>query len=235
MTLKPKRILVVEDDPSISEGIVEALSNDGMEGIPVFSGPDALAAFTSQNVDLVLLDIMLPGLNGYDVCRKIREQDKQIPILLLSAKSEEIDQVLGLELGADDYITKPFRIRELLARIHTAMRRLEFMAPSLSVEENPQTLPFGSALIDRKRFVAILHDKEIELTEREITIIELFVAHPNEALNRDFLLNNAWGIDYSGTTRTLDQHIAKLRAKVNTENGQGCIKTVHGVGYKYVV
>ncbi len=231
---RPKRILIVEDEPTISEGIAEALSADGMESTPAFDGIQALELFSSEPFDLVLLDIMIPNLNGYDVCRKIREQDKRVPILILSAKTEEIDQVLGLELGADDYIAKPFRIRELIARIHTSLRRLEYMASTEKKPRSNETFHFGDAVIDRKQFTATLGEGAVDLTERELTLIELFLAHPNEALDRDFLLNRAWSIDYAGTTRTLDQHIAKLRPKVNAAGGQGCIKTVHGVGYKYI-
>ena len=233
----PKRILVVEDEPSIREGLVETIESDGLRAIPVDNGLDAILAFSTQGADLILLDIMLPGMNGYDVCRKIRERDKRVPILLLTAKSEEIDKVLGLELGADDYITKPFRVRELLARIHAALRRGEFMSaptPVPETSEPPSRFTFGPVTVDPKSVILIRDGQEIEITERELTLIELFRRHPNHALNRDFLLNEAWSIDYAGTTRTLDQHIAKLRAKISPDTTQSCIKTVHGIGYKYV-
>lgn len=235
MTLTPKKILIIEDDESIREGLIETIESDGLLATAAENGIAGFAAFQQSSPDLILLDIMLPGMNGYDVCRKIRETDKLIPILLLTSKSEEIDQVLGLELGADDYITKPFRIRELLARIHSALRRSEYMNPETKLKATPQeTFTFGQATINRKRFVAIRNGEEIDLSERELQLIEIFVAHPNEALSRDLLLNEAWGIDYSGTTRTLDQHIAKLRAKVEPNAPNPSIRTIHGIGYKYI-
>ncbi|MCH6257844.1 response regulator transcription factor [Puniceicoccaceae bacterium K14] len=234
MNTTTKRILIVEDDESIREGIIEIIENDGLIPVPVTSGIDAVKSFQTKPTDLILLDIMLPGMNGYDVCRKIREADKRVPILLLTSKSEEIDQVLGLELGADDYIIKPFRIRELLARIHSALRRSEFMKPATARKSELSIIEFGEAIIDRKRFIAKIAEVETDLSEKEIKLIDIFLAHPNEALSRDFLLNEAWSIDYAGTTRTLDQHIAKLRAKVEPNSPNGSIKTVHGVGYKYI-
>mgnify|MGYP000119651799 CR=1 FL=1 len=234
MNTTAKRILIVEDDESIREGIVETIESDGLIAIPVTNGIDAVTQFQSESPDLILLDIMLPGMNGYDVCRKIRETDKRVPILLVTAKSEEIDQVLGLELGADDYITKPFRIRELLARVHAALRRSEFMAPETIATSQSNEVQFADAIIDRKRFIAKINNTEVDLTEREIKLIDIFLSHPDEALSRDFLLNEAWSIDYAGTTRTLDQHIAKLRAKVEPNTTTASIKTVHGIGYKYL-
>ncbi len=229
-----KTILIVEDDASIREGLADAIEADGHRPLSVADGAEAIARFQAETVDLVLLDIMLPKMNGYDVCRRIRESDKRVPILMLTAKTEEIDQVLGLELGADDYIAKPFRIRELLARIHAALRRHEAYSPLPDKAQRTGAFAFGAITIDARRFTALVDGAEQELTEKELTLIQLFHAHPQEALSRDFLLNEAWGIDYQGTTRTLDQHIAKLRAKIEPKDGPALIKTVHGVGYKFV-
>ena len=226
-----KNILIVEDDPAIREGLADAIEADGHRPLLAPDGAAGLDLFLAERIDLVLLDIMLPRINGYDVCRRIRERDKRVPILMLTAKTEEIDHVLGLELGADDYIAKPFRIRELLARIHAALRRLELAPAPKSAQ--PDTFLFGPVTIDRKRFTATVEGSERELTERELTLLELFRDHPGQALSRDFLLNEAWGIDYQGTTRTLDQHIAKLRAKIEPPNHPSLIKTVHGIGYKF--
>lgn len=226
-------ILIVEDDPGIREGLADAIEADGYTALTAADGAAAMRVYRENSVDLILLDIMLPQINGYDVCRQIRERDKRIPILMLTAKTEEIDHVLGLELGADDYIEKPFRIRELLARIHAALRRKEAWSATQSTPLN-DSFDFGPVTVDEKRFIAIVDGAERELTERELTLLKLFHAHPREALSRDFLLNEAWGIDYQGTTRTLDQHIAKLRAKIEPAAGPSLIKTVHGVGYKFV-
>ncbi len=228
-----KTILIVEDDEAIRCGLTDAIEADGHRPLAAANGTEALAMFRDNAIDLVLLDIMLPQINGYDVCRRIREVDKRVPIIMLTAKTEEIDQVLGLELGADDYVKKPFRIRELLARIHATFRRQDaFAAPEKQLRHS--TFPFGPVTVDTKRVLAIVNGEEIELTERELTLITLFHTHPQEALSRDFLLNEAWGIDYQGTTRTLDQHIAKLRAKIEPANSPTLIKTVHGIGYKFV-
>lgn len=226
-----KRILIAEDDSTIREGLALAIEADGYRPILAADGQEAIQQFNATSPDLVLLDIMMPQVNGYDVCRKIRETNKQVPILMLTAKTEEIDQVLGLELGADDYIAKPFRVRELLARIHASLRKVEAFAQALP--KTSETFTFGPATIDIKRMIATVDDQEKSLTDREVTLLQLFHARPNEALSRDYLLDEAWGINYQGTTRTLDQHIAKLRAKIDSENAPSPIQTVHGVGYKF--
>jgi DNA-binding response OmpR family regulator len=172
-------------------------------------------------------------VNGYDVCRKIREQDRRIPVLMLTAKATEIDKVLGLELGADDYITKPFGLRELLARVHAAFRRQENMG-AMAARAATDTFYFGSALIDRKRFTATRNGAAQDLTARELRLVEVFHQRKGEVLSRDLLLNEVWGIDYLGTTRTLDQHVAQVRKKVEGDGPGRLIKTVHGVGYQYV-
>lgn len=228
-----KTILVVEDDPSIRAGLTEAIEEDGHNVLRAATGVEGVTLFSTEAVDLVLLDIMLPELNGYDVCRKIREQNKQVPILMLSAKDEEIDKVLGLELGADDYITKPFGVRELLARIHAALRRVENVSEARGAQLGGATFSFGGCEVDRKRYEIRKGDKGIPITVRELRLLEVFAEKPNEVLSRDYLLNAVWGIDYFGTTRTLDQHIAQLRKKIEIPDSHQAIVTIHGVGYKY--
>lgn len=229
-----KTILIAEDDTSIRDGLADAIIADGHSPLLAEDGEQAIKQFLANAPDLVLLDIMMPKLNGYDVCRLIRDKNKQVPILMLTAKTEEIDQVLGLELGADDYIKKPFRVRELLARIHAALRRTEaFASAQIKAKSTTHTFAFGPVTIDPRKLVATVDGTEKPLTERELTLLHLFHAHPQEALSRDFLLDEAWGVDYQGTTRTLDQHIAKLRAKIEPASGLSLIKTVHGVGYKF--
>lgn len=229
-----RKILVVEDDPAIREALHEALVADGHVVVAVPDGGQAVVLFRAGGFDLVLLDLMLPVLNGYDVCRKIREHDKRVAVIMLTAKGEEIDKVLGLELGADDYVTKPFGVREILARVHAAFRRLDQMgasAPAKEIAENG--FHFGDTRIDRRRFTATKGKTSHELTPRELKLLEVFHARRGEVLSRDLLLNEVWGIDYLGTTRTLDQHIAQVRKKVGDEAAK-LIKTVHGVGYQYV-
>ncbi|HWA24481.1 MAG TPA: response regulator transcription factor [Lacunisphaera sp.] len=234
MSSRQKQVLIVEDDPAIREALREAVTSDGHAATCAPDGGQAVRLFSPGRFDVVLLDLMLPVLSGYDVCRKIREQDRAVPILMLTAKGEEIDKVLGLELGADDYVTKPFGVREILARIHAAFRRQENTAPATTAPASaPETFGFGPAKIDRKRYTATSGRNTVELTARELHLLEVFHRCQGEALSRDQLLNEVWGIDYLGTTRTLDQHIAQVRKKIGDTDAR-VIKTVHGVGYQYV-
>ncbi len=235
-----KKILIAEDDSSIREALTEALEADGHEVIAVADGAAAVSHFKASAYDLVLLDLMMPKMSGYDVCRRIREKDQRVPVIMLTAKGEEIDKVLGLELGADDYVTKPFGLRELLARVHAAFRRSEAggagrrdgdVAPAA---EAPETFVFGPAKIDRRRFTATIGKTVNALTARELHLLEFFTLRRGEILTRDQLLNEVWGINYQGTTRTLDQHIAQLRKKVSPDSIDGLIKTIHGTGYQYL-
>jgi DNA-binding response OmpR family regulator len=234
MTFHQRKILIVEDDASIREALTEAIEADGHAVVGAGDGAEALRCFDAEAFDLVLLDLMLPVLNGYDVCRRIREKDKRVPVIMLTAKGEEIDKVLGLELGADDYVTKPFGVRELIARVHAAFRRLDAAGAFAAAPAASDTFYFGAALIDRKRFTATRGESTVELTARELHLLEMFHRHKGEVLSRDQLLNEVWGINYLGTTRTLDQHVAQVRKKVEGDGPSKLIKTVHGVGYQYV-
>lgn len=233
MTTHQRKVLIVEDDAAIREALQEAIEADGHAVVVAPDGAQALRLFAAGAYDLVLLDLMLPVISGYDVCRRIREQDRRVPVIMLTAKGEEIDKVLGLELGADDYVTKPFGLREVLARVHAAFRRLEQQAAPAPAAV-PDTFYVGEALIDRKRFTATRGKSSTELTARELKLLELFAGRKGEVLSRDQLLNEVWGIEYLGTTRTLDQHIAQVRKKVGDDGAGKLIKTVHGVGYQYV-
>jgi len=232
MTTHQHKVLIVEDDDAIREALREAITADGHAAICAADGGQAVRLFGEGGFDLVLLDLMLPVLSGYDVCRKIREKNRTVPILMLTAKGEEIDKVLGLELGADDYVTKPFGLREILARVHAAFRRQVHMEapPAIAAAD---TFYFGETLINRKRFTATREDASEELTPRELHLLEVFHRCKGEVLSRDQLLNEVWGINYQGTTRTLDQHIAQVRKKVGDSKAR-LIKTVHGTGYQYI-
>jgi len=233
MNTHQRKVLIVEDDVAIREALKEAIEADGHLAVEAGDGARALKLLGDGPFDLVLLDLMLPQVSGYDVCRKIREKNKRLPIIMLTAKGEEIDKVLGLELGADDYVTKPFGVRELLARVHAAFRRNDSnLVPEAAATTD--TFYFGEALIDRKRFTATRGDARVELTPRELFLLEVFHRRKGEVLSRDTLLNEVWGIDYMGTTRTLDQHVAQVRKKVEGDGPAHLIKTVHGVGYQYV-
>ena len=228
------KVLIVEDDPHILLGLEEVLKSDGFDVAVCNRGDQAIDAVRKHRPALVVLDVMLPGLSGYDICKQLRAKKVATPILMLTAKGQELDKVVGLDLGADDYVTKPFGVRELLARIHALLRRTT-AAPS--AEANSQA-PFqiGSATIDPKTFQLKRGKAVEELTAKELKLLEVFAAHPGEVLSRDRLLNEVWGYNYSGTTRTLDQVIVQLRKKLGDNGGEPQhLLTVHGVGYKLVL
>jgi DNA-binding response OmpR family regulator len=225
------KVLIIEDDPHILLGLEEVLKSDGFDVAACNRGDQAIDAVRKHRPALVVLDIMLPGLSGYDICKQLRAKKVATPILMLTAKGQELDKVVGLDLGADDYVTKPFGVRELLARIHALLRRT---AAVPSAEANAQA-PFqiGSATIDPKTFQLKRGKAVEELTARELKLLQVFATHPGEVLSRDRLLNEVWGYNYYGTTRTLDQVIVQLRKKLG-DNGDEPqhLLTVHGVGYK---
>ena len=228
------RILIAEDDSNIRLGLIATLESDGYAVTAAKDGAQALKLFPQEKYDLVMLDVMMPGQSGYDVCRALRSGGSQVPILFLTAKGEEIDKVVGLKLGADDYVLKPFGVHELLARVEALLRRARAAGPALAVPELPAVFQLGAAKIDRRKYNAEVAGRTATLTARELKLAEVFAAHPGEVLSRDALLNAVWGIDYFGTTRTLDQHVAQLRKKVEVVPDEPkSIMTVHGVGYRY--
>ncbi|MFN7138878.1 MAG: response regulator transcription factor [Limisphaerales bacterium] len=202
------KILIVEDDPHILLGLEEILRSEGFEVAVCSRGDQVACTVTQERPGLIVLDVMLPGVNGYDICKQLRSKGNTTPILMLTAKGQEMDKVIGLELGADDYVTKPFGVRELLARIHALLRRTS-AAPS----NDGGTFAVGTACIDPKTFQIRRADAEEELTAKELKLLRFFFDHGNEVLSRDRLLNEVWGYEYFGTTRTLDQVIVQLRKK----------------------
>ena len=225
------RILIVEDDPHILLGLEEVLKSDGFEVAVCNRGDQALAAYDRHRPALLVLDIMLPGLSGYDICKQLRARKISTPVLMLTAKGQEIDKVVGLDLGADDYVTKPFGVRELLARIHALLRRSGAVASAETLTEQP--FPIGPAVINPKTFQLQRGQVTEELTAKELKLLQLFHAHPGEVLSRDRLLTEVWGYHYYGTTRTLDQVIVQLRKKLGDNADQPkYLLTVHGVGYR---
>lgn len=223
------KILLVEDDPNIRLGLEELLKSEEFETVACGRGDEAVALVQKEKPNLIVLDVMLPGASGYDICKHLRAKGNRTPILMLTAKGQEIDKVVGLELGADDYVTKPFGLRELLARIHALLRRSQ---PATRVQ-NEEPFKIGGATIYPKRFQLVRGRQTEELTARELKLLQLFYAHPGEVMSRDKLLNEVWGYNYYGTTRTLDQTIMQLRKKLG-DNGESPnrLVTVHGVGYK---
>lgn len=225
-----RRIVIVEDDPHIALGLEELLRAEGFEPTVCPRGDQGLATVLRLAPALVVLDLMLPGASGYDVCRALRVQKFPGAILMLTAKGQELDKVVGLELGADDYVTKPFGVRELVARIHALLRRTARPGNELQAQD---TFRIGAAEIDPKRFELRRKGIVEELTARELKLLQLFHTHAGEVLSRDRLLNEVWGHGYYGTTRTLDQVIVRLRRKLGDRGDEpNLLLTVHGVGYR---
>ncbi|MEW6352490.1 MAG: response regulator transcription factor [Thermodesulfobacteriota bacterium] len=228
-------ILVAEDDKHILAGLIDALESEGYRVTPAADGKAAVSLLETEKFDLVILDVMMPGRSGYDVCKTIRATDQDLPVMMLTAKGEEIDKVVGFELGADDYVTKPFGVRELLARIAALLRRSR--RGNEGVTSRPPAPPrftIGKALVDALEFKVRVGTRTFDLSTREVRLLQIFYANPNKVLSREQLLNEVWGITYYGTTRTLDQHIAQLRKKLDPDIAdRPVIKTIHGVGYRY--
>lgn len=225
-----KHLLIVEDDAHIRLGLVDALRAEGYEVSECGDGSHALPIFKQAKPDLVILDIMLPGKSGYDLCREIRATKSRTPILMLSAKGQEIDKVVGLELGADDYVTKPFSLRELLARVHALLRRAE---PTVEAVDAPAEIAFGKVRVDCKALRGKRGKELFELTPRELKVLALLFRERGNAVSRETILNEVWGIEYYGTTRTLDQLVVKLRQKIEDTPGEPRhLLTVHSLGYR---
>ncbi|MCK5918384.1 MAG: response regulator transcription factor [Cocleimonas sp.] len=225
------KILIAEDDLNIREGLKDLLSREGYQILAAENGRIAVELFQQKQPDFVILDIMMPEMDGYAVCREIRKQDNDIPIIFLSAKSEEIDRVIGLELGADDYISKPFGTREVVARIRAITRRYLKTQPQIILQDQ---FEFGDLTVYPNELRAKRSDQSIDLSLREIKILQQLAEHKGEVLSRDHLFNTCWGYDYMPNSRTLDQHISKLRKSIehNAADPQ-LIKTVRGAGYRH--
>ncbi len=222
------RILVVEDEETLSEAIAFLLSKEGFEVSVATSGPEAIATFEKTGADLILLDLMLPGLSGTEVCRQIRAKSA-VPIIMLTAKDSEIDKVVGLEIGADDYVTKPYSSRELIARIRAVLRRGEL---SDSVDDGG-ALEVGPVRMDTDRHVISVNGEQVSLPLKEFELLEFLMRNSGRVLTRMQLIDRVWGSDYVGDTKTLDVHIKRLRAKIERDPANPeYIQTVRGMGYK---
>ena len=225
------KVLVAEDDGNIRNGLVEVLEGEGYETLSARDGNEALDAFKREKPDFVCLDIMMPGVDGYEVCKEIRRQDPSVPIIFISAKSEEIDKVVGLELGADDFIMKPFGVREVIARIRAVTRRCLAAKPTGKA-------PTSFVLQDLQVFPAELRarrgDTVVDLSLRDVKILGLLHRRKGEVVDRNTFFDECWGIDYMPNSRTLDQHISQLRKRIEHDpKNPSIIRTVHGVGYRY--
>lgn len=224
-----KKILIIEDEPNIRELILYNLQANGYEGLEAEDGIMGITMVHTEKPDLILLDIMLPGKNGYDICRELREEGNKTPIIMLTAKTEEIDKVLGLEFGADDYISKPFGIRELMARIKAVLRRYETVVRE-SVSSNEHILRIDDLEINIDRHEVKVQNELVELTLKEFELLSYLAENRGHVLTRDQLLDKVWGIEYAGETRTVDVHIRYLRKKLGHEDRY--IETIRGKGYK---
>lgn len=224
-------ILVVDDEIHILELIKFNLINSGYRVITSDSGEQALKECEKELPDLILLDIMLPGIDGLEVCRRLKKNSEtnMIPIIMLTAKGEEIDKILGLELGADDYITKPFSVRELVARVKALLRRSTI---SLTDESSTPIVKIGDVTIDITNYEVYKNDEKLEFTLKEFELLKLLVQNKGKVLTRDYLLDQIWGYDYYGETRTVDVHIRHIRQKLEEDGKSHYIETIRGVGYK---
>ena len=222
-------ILAIEDDPAILRGLSDNLRFEGYEVITASDGETGYQLQRERKPDLIVLDLMLPRMSGFEFCRKLRGEGVQTPVLMLTARSEEPDRVLGLDLGADDYVTKPFSVRELMARIRALLRRGQ---PRTGL---PDELRFGGVEIDFRRYEARRDGTALDMTRKEFAILRFLASRTGEVVTRDELLNEVWGYDSYPSSRTVDNHVAGLRAKIERDASQPeHIRTVHGVGYKYV-
>ena len=223
------RILVIEDDPAILRGLADNLKLESYEVLTAADGDAGYRLIHDQSPDLIILDLMLPKLSGYELCRKVRGEGIATPIMMLTARGEEGDRVLGLDLGADDYVTKPFSVRELLARVRALLRRTQ------SSGTLPDELCFDDVVVDFRSYEAHKGACVLEMTRKEFGVLRLLAARPGEVVSRDELLNEVWGYEHYPTTRTVDNHIATLRAKLERNPSEPRhLLTVHGVGYKLI-
>jgi DNA-binding response OmpR family regulator len=222
-------ILAIEDDPAILRGLADNLRYESYEVLTAADGETGYGLIRSKRPDLIILDLMLPRMSGYEICRKVRAEGVQTPILMLTARGEEADRVLGLDLGADDYMAKPFSIRELLARIRAILRRAQ------PAKAQPDELRFDDVVVNFLSYEATRAGKPLEMTRKEFQLLRLMASRAGEVITRDELLNDVWGYENYPTTRTVDNHIAGLRAKIERDPADPQrLRTVHGVGYKFM-
>ena len=225
------RILIAEDDRAMARGLEENLAFEGHAVEHVGRGDEVPARVAAERPDLLILDVMLPGLSGFEICRRIRRDDARLPILLLTARADDVDKVMGLDLGADDYLTKPFNLSELLARVRALLRR-----SASGSREHPQTLAFGDVTVDFARYVAARAGRPVHLTAKEFALLRELASAQGAAFRRDALLERVWGEDVTVTNRTVDTHILSLRQKLERDPSQPRhLLTVHGVGYRFAM
>lgn len=229
-----KRILVVDDEPSIVKLVQYNLEKEGFQVDCAYDGKTALVMAEQEPPDLLVLDLMLPKMDGLDICRRLRKRDVHIPILILTAKSDEFDKVLGLELGADDYMTKPFSIRELIARVKAILRRMEAIQNADGAGERDGRIVVGDLIVDVDAYEVLCDGKSVDLTPKEFELLVYMARHRSKVLSRDQLLNAVWNYEFAGDSRIVDVHVSHLRDKIEPDSKNPVyIKTVRGIGYKF--
>ena len=223
------KILIVEDEPGMVAGLRDNFEFEGYQVLSAMDGVSGLERALADTPDLVILDVMMPRMSGLDVCKQLKSKRPAIPIIMLTARGQEVDKVVGLELGADDYVTKPFSIRELLARVKAVLRRIE------SVPKGKDRYSFGDVEVNLQSCQVSRRGRSLDFSSKEFDLLKYFLSHPGEALTRDRLLEEVWGYDKFPTTRTVDAHIVRLRQKLEPKpDDPRFFLTVHGTGYKFV-
>jgi DNA-binding response OmpR family regulator len=222
-------ILIIEDDVSILRGLKDNLTFEGYQVLTSTDGQEGLKLALNKHFDMLLLDIMLPGLNGYEICRRLKKEKPQLPVIMITARGSEMDTVAGLDVGADDYISKPFSIPELLARVRAVLRR------SSTEEQEIETFSFGNVSLNFKKFRATVNNEQTELSSKEFAIMKYLIEHEQEVIHRHDLLEKVWGFEVTPTTRTVDNYILELRKKLETDpSNPNHIITIRGAGYKFM-
>ena len=227
--MSAKKILIVDDDANITELIRLYFDKEGFLTVCASNGREALEKFRSEDIALIILDIMMPEMDGWQVCREIR-RTSNVPIIMLTAKGETFDKVLGLELGADDYMVKPFETKELVARVKAVLRRFDTKS-----DDNSKEISYTNLSVNRSNYELKLNGEIIEIPPKELELLYFLASNPNRVFTREQLLEEVWGFDYFGDSRTVDVHIKRLREKLEGVQGNWQLKTVWGVGYKFEV
>lgn len=226
-------VLVVDDEKLIVKGLAFSLEQDGNKVDCAFDGQEALNKISEGDYDIVLLDLMLPIIDGIEVCKEVR-QFSQVPIIMLTAKGEDADKIMGLEVGADDYVTKPFNVQEVKARMNAVLRRTQYKPDAKSEKDDLSTIKRGSILLDVNNRRCYINEKEFNLTSKEFEVLALLLSNPGQIYSRDKLLNLVWGSEYPGDARTVDVHVRRLREKIEPDPGEPIyVHTKWGVGYYY--
>jgi two-component system alkaline phosphatase synthesis response regulator PhoP len=223
------KILIVEDEPNMVAGLRDNFEYEGYQVITAGDGVEGLNRALADSPDIVVLDVMMPRMSGLDVCKQLKAKRPSVPIIMLTARGQEVDKVVGLELGADDYVTKPFSIRELIARVKAVLRRAQVLP------KEQERYSFGEVQVNLRSYQVVKRGKSVDFSAKEFDLLKYFLCHPGETLSRDRLLEEVWGYAHYPTTRTVDAHIVRLRQKIEpVPDEPRYILTVHGVGYKFV-